>query len=123
MDKIIVNGADLPEAQITRTGGQASFTHPVTLVEGTNVFDIIAWDTAHCALESRKLIVNWRKGPPAPPPDQARGPTPPAERQLSPGHAEPAEQHGGREQQRGALAGPAGVERSGGPGGAGAHPG
>ena len=73
IDEIVVNGETLPEAEITRdAAGGVAFTHAVSLVEGTNVFDVIAWDTAHCAFESRKLIVNWRKGPPQPPPQAAK---------------------------------------------------
>lgn len=72
IDQIILNGEALPESQLTRIGGEVSFSRPVTLVEGTNVFDIIAWDTANCAVEARKLIVNWRKGPPEPPPQAAK---------------------------------------------------
>ena len=73
IDEIVVNGDVLPAAELSRdASGTVAFSHPVTLQEGTNVFDIIAWDTAHCAVETRKLIVNWRKGPPKPPPQAAK---------------------------------------------------
>jgi hypothetical protein len=72
IDEIIVNGEVLPESQLTRTGGDVFFTKPMTLIEGTNVFDIIAWDTSNCAVESRKLVVNWKKGPPEPPPQASK---------------------------------------------------
>lgn len=71
IDQVIVNGVNLPESELTRSGSSLTFSHRVNLTEGMNVFDIIAWDTANCAVESRKLIVNWIKAPPPPPPQVA----------------------------------------------------
>jgi hypothetical protein len=69
IDAIVVNGADLPASDLTRNAdGTVSFAHALKLAEGTNVFDVIAWDTAHCAVDARHLVINWRKGPPEPPP-------------------------------------------------------
>ncbi len=70
IDEIVINGTDLPAAEMKSdsAGQEVSFSHLVNLTEGTNVFDVIAWDTAHCAFQSRKLIVNWSKAPPLPPP-------------------------------------------------------
>lgn len=73
IDEIVLNGESLPESELKRdVAGGAEFSHSVVLTEGTNVFDIIAWDNANCAFESRKLIVNWRKAPPLPPPQAAK---------------------------------------------------
>ena len=58
-----------PASDSTRNAdGTVAFKHALKLAEGTNVFDVIAWDTAHCAVDARHLVMNWRKGPPEPPP-------------------------------------------------------
>lgn len=73
IDQIILNGISLPESQLTRgTSGSVEFSHKAALSEGTNVFDIIAWDTAHCAIDARKLILNWKNGPVQPPAQLAK---------------------------------------------------
>lgn len=72
IDAIAVNGTDLPASEFTRNAdGTVSFSHSVKLADGTNVFDVIAWDTAHCAVDARHLVLNWTKGPPPPPPQVA----------------------------------------------------
>ena len=71
IDELVINGETLPEGQLKRNGSAVEFSRAYTLTEGTNVFDVIAWDTSNCAVESRKLIVNWTKAPPLPPPQVA----------------------------------------------------
>ncbi|MDB5106199.1 MAG: glycoside hydrolase family 9 [Fibrobacteres bacterium] len=81
VDEVVVNGATLPESELKRdANGALTFSHQVVLAEGTNVFDIIAWDTVHCAVEARKLILNWKKGPALPPSQVARPTADPAGR-------------------------------------------
>lgn len=64
IDQIILNGQNLSESELSRgTSGSVDFTHKVVLTEGTNVFDIIAWDTTDCAIDAKKLVINWKKGP------------------------------------------------------------
>ncbi len=72
IDEIVVNGTALDEASLKRSAAGVEFSHAFALTEGTNVFDVIAWDTANCAVESRKLIVNWIKAPPPPPQQVAK---------------------------------------------------
>ncbi len=68
IDEIVINGASLPESELSRgADGKVTFTHPLNVSEGTNVFDIIAWDTVHCAVDAKKIVVNWKKGPAIPP--------------------------------------------------------
>jgi len=72
VDAIVINGVTLEESSLKRSDAGVTFSQSYTLTEGTNVFDVIAWDTANCAVESRKLIVNWIKAPPLPPPQVAK---------------------------------------------------
>ncbi len=72
IDAIVINGETLDESRLQRSAAGVEFSRSYTLTEGTNVFDVIAWDTSNCAVESRKLIVNWMKAPPLPPPQVAK---------------------------------------------------
>jgi hypothetical protein len=72
IDVIVINGLTVDESLLKRSSVGVEFSRTFSLSEGTNVFDIIAWDTTHCAVESRKLIVNWIKAPPLPPPQVAK---------------------------------------------------
>ncbi len=72
IDAIVINGVALEEGSLKRSATGVEFSRAYTLTEGTNVFDVIAWDTANCAVESRKLIVDWIKAPPLPQPQVAK---------------------------------------------------
>ncbi len=83
VDEVVLNGTTLPESDLQRgASGWVNFSHKVALSEGTNVFDIIAWDTVHCAVDARKLVVNWKQGPPIPPSQVATPTADPAGRAI-----------------------------------------
>ena len=68
IDEVWVNGAQLPNSSVTRAAdGSVTFSSPLGIVEGTQYFDVVAFDTTNCAFASQKVAVNWQKMPPAPP--------------------------------------------------------
>lgn len=72
IDEVWMNGNPLPSTDITKAAnGDASFSHAVTVKEGTNYFDVVAFDTVHCVFAAQKVAVNWIKAPP-PPPDTVK---------------------------------------------------
>ena len=72
IDEVWVNGTALAASSIAQaTDGSATFSTPLTIVEGSQFIDVVAFDTAHCVFASRKIAVNWQKSPP-PPPDTVK---------------------------------------------------
>lgn len=72
IDEIWVNGAPLPASALAKApDGSVTFSTPLTIVEGSQYFDIVAFDTAHCVFAARKIAVKWEKAPP-PPPDTVK---------------------------------------------------
>jgi len=72
IDEVWVNGAALPASSIARAAdGSVTFSSPLTIIEGSQFIDVVAFDTAHCVFASRKIAVKWEKAPP-PPPDTVK---------------------------------------------------